>query len=180
MLFSIFVVAIGILIGILYYQFLDNDIQNNIINTLNNFNSFRYNAIVKDLVIMSLILVSSFFIIGIFMGVFYLFYESFTIGFLINIFFATYKIKGLLFIILYILINKFLTIILIIFFIRKIINISRLIIGMIIYRKDNVVKLKLIKNFKNSLYVIVFTLIINTILYFISPSINSYLSIFLK
>lgn len=178
--FVVTIIGIGLLFGVIYYHFLESSVQENIILTLSNFTNFEYNAILKDLIIMSLTLVLSFIVIGTPLSIFYLFYESFSIGFLINIFFAAYKLKGLLYIILYLIINKLLTIILIIFFIRKIINISRLIIGLIIYKNDNIIKNKLIINFKNSLYIIIFTLIINSILYFISPYITEYLSFLLK
>lgn len=178
--FCLFIIGISILIGIFYYQIQSNDIKNNIINTLNNSNNFRYNAIFKDLIIMSLLLVASFFIIGMPLSIFYLFYESMGIGFLLSIFFATFKIKGLLYIIIYIFFYKTIPLILIIFFIKKIINISRYIIGLIIYKNDNNVKNKLFLNFKKSLYIIVFVLIINIILYNISPYFNEVLANLLK
>lgn len=180
LMFIITTVGIGILFGVIYYHFLTTDVQDKIILTLNNFTNFSYNAILKDLIIMSLILVSSFFVIGIPLSIFYLFYESFTIGFLLNIFFAAFKLKGLLYIIIYIILNKVITFVLIILFIKKIINISRLMIGLIIYKNDISVKNKIILNFKNCLYIIIFTLIINIVLYIFSPHLTKYLSFLLK
>ena len=61
--FCSIILGIGILGGIIYYQIQSKDIKNNIITTLSNIKDFRYNAILKDLIIMSLLLVASFFII---------------------------------------------------------------------------------------------------------------------
>lgn len=180
LLFVLSIIAIGILLGIIYYYFLGNDTQEAVISTISNFNNFRYNAIIKDLTVMSLLLISSFFIIGIPLNIFYLFYESLSLGFLFNIFYITFKFKGIIYILLYIIINKLLTFILIIFFVRKCIRISRYIIGLIIYRKDATIKDKIITNFKSNLYLIVYVFIINIILYFISPYIFNGLAFLLK
>jgi len=174
--FILIIIIVGIVSGFIYYYFLNDVLQLKITNTLNNYTSFRYNFILKDLIIMSFVLVLSFFVIGIPISIFYLFYEGLSIGFLINIFVVSFSIKGLLYVLLYLLINKILTLILKIIYIQKIINIGRYIIGLVIYKKDNLIKNKLVVNFKNSLYIIIFILIINVILYFISPLIFDKLS----
>lgn len=178
--FVLVIALIGLLFGFFYYHFLSSEVQESIANTLDNYNNFQYNFILKNLIIMSLILVLSFLIIGIPLSVFYLFYESVSIGFLLSIFVASFGLKGLIYALLYILINKILTYILILLFIQKIINIGRLIIGIFVYKRDTLIKDKIIVNFKNSLYIIVFVLIINIILYFISPIIFNYLSFLLN
>ncbi len=180
LLFVVIVIGIGILAGILYYQFLDVNSKNNIALTIANLDSLKFNNILKDLIIMSILLVSSFFIIGIPLSIFYLFYESFSLGFLFNIFFASFKIKGIICFLLYFIINKFLVLILMIFFIKKIINIGRYIIGYLIYRKDSTIKEKIMINFKKCLYSILIILFINIFLYFISPYINGKLAFLLK
>ena len=161
--------GLGIILGIIYYHFLNPDIQNSLINTITNFQNFQYNGILKYLTIMSLLLISSFFIIGLPLSLFYLFYESLSLGFILNIFYLTFKIKGLLYALIYLLINKLLVLLLLIIFVKKCLHISRLIIGHFIYRKDNVIKEKIIYNFKSSLYIILYVLIINIVLYIISP-----------
>ncbi len=180
LLFVTIIIAIGLLGGILYYQFLDSEVKNNIVNTLNNLTSFTNNNTLKYLIIMSLLLVSSFFIIGIPLSIFYLFYESLSLGFLLNVLYASYHLKGIIYFLLDFLINKLLILILIIFFIKKIINISRYIIGYLIYRHDNTIKDKIIINFKKCLYTILIIFIINLILSFISPTIFSKLSFLIK
>lgn len=180
LLFAVIVIGLGILIGILYYQFLDENNKNNIVLTITNYNNFKFNNVLKDLIIMSLLLVSSFFIIGIPLSIFYLFYESFSLGFLLNTFFATFKIKGIIYFLLYFISNKLIVLLLMIFFIKKIINISRYIIGYLIYRRDSTIKDKIMINFKKCLYSILIIFIINIILFFISPYINSKLAFLLK
>ena len=179
-MFIFILILIGLLCGFIYYHFLSVETQNQIANTIKNYSNFRYNFIIKDLIIMSLILVLSFFIVGVPLSILFLFYESLSIGFLINTFFVSFGISGLLYSFAFIIINKLITLILIIFFIQKVINIGRLIIGVFIYKKDEIIFDKLTVNFKNSLYIILFVLIINIILYFASPYVFQYLSFLLK
>ena len=145
-------ILLGIIIGVIYYNLLTSEIKNNIIYTLNNSNSFIYNSIIKDLLLTSLTLVTSFFLVGLFIGIIYLIYEGMSIGLLIAIFYNTYKFKGLLFILIYIIINK----------------------------KDNYLKEKIFINFKKSLFIIILILIVNVILYFISPILSGVLTNILK
>ncbi len=180
LVFVLAIVAIGILAGIIYFHFLDQDTLNNLLTTLNNYNVIKYNGILKYLTIMSLLLISSFFVIGIPFSLFYLFYESLSFGFLINAFYMAFKIKGLLYILIYLIVNKLLVFILLIIFVKKCIRIGRLMIGMFIYRKDNLIKEKIMHNFKSNLYIILYVFIINTILYFLSPYIFKPLTFLIK
>ncbi len=173
-------ILLGIIIGVIYYNLLTSEIKNNIIYTLNNSNSFIYNSIIKDLLLTSLTLVTSFFLVGLFIGIIYLIYEGMSIGLLIAIFYNTYKFKGLLFILIYIIINKLLILFLLTLFIFKIINISRYVVGLFIYKKDNYLKEKIFINFKKSLFIIILILIVNVILYFISPILSGVLTNILK
>ena len=169
LLFVLIVLIIGFSFGLIYFLMQNSDIKNTIIKSLNNSFSYEYNAILKDLIIMSIILVLSFFFIGIPLGIFYLFYESLSLGFMLMSFLFTYSFKGIFIFLMYFTINKLLFLILLIFYIQKIINIGRLVIGFIIYKKDNLIKDKLIANFISSLYIIIFVLILNIVLYFITP-----------
>ena len=180
LLFVVIVIAIGILVGILYYQFLNQSMKDSVITTLKTYQSFNYNNTLKDLIVMSLLLITSFFVIGFPFGIFYLFYEGISLGFLLNIFYVTYKFKGIIYFLLHFLVNKLLILILLIFFIKRIINISRYTIGYLVYRHDNAIKEKIFNNFKKSLYTIMIVLVINIILYFISPVIFNNLKFLLK
>ena len=179
LLFVVTIVLIGILLGIIYYQLLDNNTKNDIINTLVNFNTFKYNAILKNLIILSTLLISSFFGIGIFLSIFYIFYEGISWGFLLNIFYASFKIKGIIYFFLYLLINKLLVFILIVFFTYKIINISRYVIGYLLYKNSETSK-KILINFRKCLYSILIIFIIDIVLYYVSPIIFNSLKFLLK
>jgi len=174
------IILIGLICGIGYYIFLNGDMKSNITDTINSYNNYRYNAIIKDLIIMSLLFVTSIFLVGIPFSLFYLFYEGLSLGLIITIFVVNFKLSGLFYILLYILINKLLVLLLMAFFVKKIINIGRYIIGIFIYKNDNLIKNKLVFSIKNCMYLIVAVFVINILLYFITPSIFSYLSFLLK
>jgi len=180
LLFVLFILVIGIVLGMAYYFFIDEDIKLSIINTLNNNISFNNNFILKNLTIMSILLVLSFFIIGIPLSLFYLLYDSFSVGFLISMFFSIYKIKGLLYLFIYIILCKIPVLILMIIFIKKIIYIGKFIIGKIIYKKYYNYNDRIFMNFKKSLYIILFNLILNIIIYLISPLIFDNITFLLK
>lgn len=180
LIFISIIILIGICSGIIYYNLLNSEIKENISYTMLNYNNFRYNNIIKDLIVMSLLLVTSIFIIGVPCGLFYLFYEGLSMGIIISIFNANFSISGLIYSILYIFINKILIIILMMFFLKKLINISRYIIGIIIYKKDLTIRNKLILSLNNCMYLIIIVLVINIILYFITPSIFNNLVFLLK
>ena len=170
----------GLFMGIIYYFFISNDTKEIISNTLINYNNYRYNAIFKDLIIMSLLLVTSIFVIGIPCSLFYVFYEGFSIGFLSSVFFINFSFSGLIYILLYFIVNKLFVLLLMTFFIKKIINISRCIVRLIVYKKDNCIKMNLVNTFCSSIYLIISVLIINIILYLITPYIFSTVSFLIK
>ena len=180
LLFVLVVLVIGFLTGIIFFLMQNSDVKSEIINSLSQSSNYHYNAIMKDLIVCSILLVLSFFVIGLPLSIFYLFYEGLSLGFMLITFLMTYSFKGLIYMLIYILLNKLIPLILMIFFVQKLINIGRLVIGFIIYRKDNYIKDKIILNFKNSLYILIFILIFNIISYFGSPVILKNLSFLLK
>ncbi len=180
LLFVLVVLVIGFLTGIIFFLMQNSDVKSEIINSLSQSSNYHYNAIMKDLIVCSILLVLSFFVIGLPLSIFYLFYEGLSLGFMLITFLMTYSFKGLIYMLIYILLNKLIPLILMIFFVQKLINIGRLVIGFIIYRKDNYIKEKIILNFKNSLYILIFILIFNIISYFVSPIILKNLSFLLK
>lgn len=180
LIFVSIILLIGFTFGIIYYNLLSSDIKEMINYTIINYNNTRYNSIIKDLIIMSLLLVTSFFIIGFPLSFFYLFYEGLSLGLIFNIFIVNFKLSGLLYALIYIILNKILILVLMFFFIKRVIAISRYIIGLIIYKKDDVIRNKLICNTRNSIYLIIIVLIINVLLYFITPYIFNTLLFLLK
>ncbi len=180
LIFVLTVVLVGIVVGFIYANLQSGNIKANIINTLEGIGTFRYNAIFKDLIIMSLLLVSSFLIIGLPLCLFYLFYEGISLGFLISIFMMTFKIKGLIYILIYLLFNKIITLFIMFFFLKHVINIGRYVIGLIIYKKDSLIKEKIFLNFMTSLKYIIVLFVINIILYFLSYFLMSKFSFLLN
>ena len=176
--FILVIFLIGILSGIIYFQFLNHETKNEIIETIKLYKTFNSNYIIKDLIVMSVILVSSFFVIGLPIVIFYYFYECLSFGFIFNVFIVTFKLKGIIYSLIYIILNRFIYLILMILFIKKIINISSLVIGLLINKNNN--NIKIINNFKNAIYIILFVLIINIVIYFISPIVLEKLSFLLN
>lgn len=175
LIFVFVIIIVGFVAGFIYYHLLKSNTQNDILYTLHNLTNYRYNAIIKDLTITSLLLVLAFLVIGLPLGIFYLFYESAALGFLFSTFLAAFKIKGLFYALMVFLVNRLIPLILIVFFMLRIINISRYVIGLFIYKKDQAIISKIMLNFKNSLYLLVFLLLYNIFLYFVTPSIFNFL-----
>lgn len=178
-LFIAIILLFGFLFGIFYYVFLNNEVKVNISNSILDI-SINHNVLIKDLIVMSILLVTSFFVVGGFFGLFYLFYETLSYGFLISVYFDNFGFSGILYSLIFILLNKLLILILMILFIKKVLNVSRLIIGRIIYRRDYSLKNKLLLNATNSLYMIIFVVIINLCIYYVSPRILESLNFLLK
>lgn len=170
LLLIVFVITISLICGYFYYYSLDDDIKVNIIENLKNYNIFNCNNIIKDLTIMSTILILSFFFIGLPLCITYLGYETFIIGFLINMFLNFYKIKGLSILLIYMVI-RVIPLFLIIIFLKKIINISKLSFKYLI-NKEEFIKSKIMYNFYNSLYIITFVFVINIVSYIFYKNIN--------
>ena len=97
-MFVAVIMLIGFISGIIYFNLLSNDIKNDIAYTISNYNNLRYNSIFKDLIIMSVLIVTSFFIIGVPLSIFYLYYESLSIGLITTIFVSNYNFYGLVYI----------------------------------------------------------------------------------
>lgn len=180
LIFFSIILLIGFISGITYYNLLNDTIKESITYTMINYNNLRYNSIIKDLIITSFLLVTSFLIIGIPISLFFLFYEGLSLGLIFTIFLVNFKFSGLIYFLIYIIINKVLVLFLMILFIKKVIFISRYVIGIVIYKRDVSIKNKLILTTKNSIYLIVLILIINIILYFITPYIFNYFLFLLK
>lgn len=170
LLLIIIIITISLICGYFYYYSIDDDIKVNLLKNLNNYNIFNYNNIIKDLTIMSTILILSFFFIGLPLCITYLGYETFIIGFFINMFLNIYKIKGLSILLIYITI-RVIPLFLIIMFLKKIINISKLNFKYLINREE-FLKSKIMYNFYNSLYIIIFVVIINIVTYIFSKNVN--------
>lgn len=174
-MFILIILVMGIISGIIYYYKLDNEIKDNIILSLNDFNIIHINNIFKHFTLMAIILILSFFIIGVPVSIFYLFYEGISIGFVFTIFSIKYGFSGFIYAIIFNLFTKFIFIFVLTIFIKKIYIISKVLILNIIITKNNNNKNIIITKFKSSLILILIVFISDIIIYFTS---ESFLSIF--
>lgn len=174
------ILFIGFISGIFYYIFISGDTKEIITLNLSNYTNSRFNFILKDLIVMSLLFVASFFVIGGFSSFFYIFYEGLSLGFLTGVLVHNYQLNGLIYSLIYFVFNRFIVLFLLFFFIKKIVNLSFLVLGLLFYRKDNTIKKRFRDNILSSIYLIVIIVIINVLIYFINPYIFNYFTFLIK
>ena len=101
---------LGIIVGIILYLNLDSDIKKSIISTVTNLNenlkTTKQNNLLFHLLIISSSLLASLTIFLFPLNIFYLFYESLCIGFIFASFFNISGLSGLLYALIYIILNK--------------------------------------------------------------------------
>ena len=163
LLFILVISAVSLLMGYFYYNLLDENTKINIINNIKD-STININFIFKDLIMMSTILILSFIIVGIPLCIGYYSYNLFFIGFFINVFLIAYKSKGIIYILIYLILNRLIPLLLIVIFMYKIINIGKYFINYYVYKNSNF-KDKIIVSFKKCIYTILFALVINILLF---------------
>lgn len=173
--FIFILLLIGIISGIIYYYNLDSNIKENVINTLGEYKIVNINNIFKHFLILSIILILSIFVVGVPLAIFYLYFEGVTIGFTITIFTVKFGISGFLYGIIYNLATKLIFLLLLVIFLNKIFNISKIIISKIVYRNYHSFKTNIILKFKSSLIILIIIIINDLIIYLTS---GKFLSIF--
>ena len=121
-IFFITIIIIGVTLGAIYAininqndKLLVIDRIKEIINSINN-NDMKYNIIFKNSILnnltyISLISLLGLTLVGSFISIIILLFKSFTIGFSISAFILTYKVKGLILSVLYLILSQFLTLI---------------------------------------------------------------------
>ncbi len=109
-LFLGIILIIGILLGIIFLIYLDEASKELILLNINEWlqgiNDSHINNIIPHIVISSSLFILSLFIIGIPFVLFFVFYNGFSIGFMLTSLINIFGIKGLLYGIVYILITK--------------------------------------------------------------------------
>ncbi|MBE6160729.1 MAG: hypothetical protein E7158_00710 [Firmicutes bacterium] len=116
---AFFLVVVSILLGILTFCKLKNGNIEFIKNNFTKINYFNYKIIIFHFIILTISFFLSFIGIGLFILLFYLLYELFTIGFMFSYFAYFYKTKGILFNFTYFLIYKFILLFLLVILILK-------------------------------------------------------------
>ena len=160
--------VIGVICGIIFLNIASEDAKEiiflNINNYILNMSNNHVNNILLHLIVLSSLVISSFFIIGIPISMFYLFYNGFSIGFIVSSFINIFGINGFIYGLIYVIITKGLFIILCSILTIYLIKISKLIIDKVVNKisiKDKIYYL-LIK----CIIIIGIVLLIDVLLYF--------------
>lgn len=167
-LFMSIVLVIGIITGVVFVIMLDEATKEilflNINNFLQSFAASNISILVQHLVILSTLLILSIFLIGGPLVIFFMFYNGFTIGFIISSITCIFGIKGILFGVLYVIISKLVFVVLFIIFSVNLFKIVKCVIDYLVYKKRN--KESLVMFMKRSIVFIGIIMISDVILYF--------------
>lgn len=167
-LFMSIVLVIGIITGVVFVIMLDEATKEilflNINNFLQSFDESNISILVQHLVILSTLLILSIFLIGGPLVIFFMFYNGFTIGFIISSITCIFGIKGMLFGVLYVIVSKLVFVVLFIIFSVNLFKIVKCVIDYLVYKKSN--KESLVMFMKRSIVFIGIIMISDIILYF--------------
>lgn len=167
-LFMSIVLFIGIITGVVFVIMLDEATKEilflNINNFLQSFDASNISILVQHLVILSTLLILSIFLIGGPLVIFFMFYNGFTIGFIISSITCIFGIKGMLFGVLYVIVSKLVFVVLFIIFSVNLFKIVKCVIDYLVYKKSN--KESLVMFMKRSIVFIGIIMISDIILYF--------------
>ncbi len=140
-LFMVIVLVIGIITGVVFVIMLDEATKEilflNINDFLQSFGKSNISTLLIHLVILSTLLILSIFLIGGSLVIFFMFYNGFTIGFIISSITCIFGIKGMLFGTIYAIITKLLFLILLVIFSVNLFKIVKCVIDYIVYKKNN-------------------------------------------
>ena len=166
--FMLVILIIGIITGIVFVIMLDEATKEilflNINEFLQNFSNTNINSGLMHLVILSSLLILSIFLVGGPLLIFYMFYNGFSIGFVVSSITYIFGIKGMLYGSIYILISRLVYIIVLIIFNVNLFKIIKCNIDILVYKKSNKESLSVF--YKRSIVFIGIILINDVILYF--------------
>ena len=166
--FMLVILIIGIITGIVFVIMLDEATKEilflNINEFLQNFSNTNINSGLMHLVILSSLLILSIFLVGGPLLIFYMFYNGFSIGFVVSSITYIFGIKGMLYGSIYILISRLVYIIVLIIFNVNLFKIIKCNIDILFYKKSNKESLSVF--YKRSIVFIGIILINDVILYF--------------
>jgi len=166
--FMLIILIIGIITGIVFVIMLDEATKEilflNINEFLQNFSNTNINGGLMHLVILSSLLILSIFLVGGPLLIFYMFYNGFSIGFVVSSITYIFGIKGMLYGSIYILISRLVYIIVLIIFNVNLFKIIKCNIDSLVYKKSNKESLSVF--YKRSIVFIGIILINDVILYF--------------
>ena len=170
--FMSIILVIGFIVGIVFVVLLDEATKEilflNINEVLQNFSYVNTNDLIIHLVILSSLLILSMFLIGgpfVLFFLFFMFYNGFSIGFIISSLTCIFGIKGILFGSIYVIIYKLLFLIMLVVFSVNLFKIIKCVIDRIVNKNNN--KESLVVFIKRSVIFIGIVLILDIILYFV-------------
>lgn len=177
--FIITLIIIGLISGFILYLNLSKETKEIIINTLTNINNnlknTRQNNIIFHLSIISIFVLISLTLFLYPLTIFYIFYETLSFGFILAYYTSNFNVCGIIYSIIYFLINKALFLSILIYIVVTSYKLIKKILKSII-NKDNISVRDLYQNyFKKILLCIIIILIYDIIVYFLG---NKILSIF--
>lgn len=168
-LFLGIIFTIGIILGFIFLIYLDEAnkeiIYLNINEWLQNLNTSHINNIISHIAILSSLFILSLFMVGIPLSLFFVFYNGFSIGFLLMALIDIFGIKGLLYGLVYVIITKGIYLFLALLFVLALIKIVIMFIKALI-SKEKINKDSLSKLLKRIFICIAIILISDVILYF--------------
>ncbi len=157
---------IGVVVGIVFVVTLDESTKEILFLNINEMiqSNIKLNNILLHFISLASLFILSIFVIGAPLDIFFIFYNGFSIGFIISSLTIIFGIKGLLYGVIYVIISKLIFIILLMFFLVTLFKIVKNIIDYFIYKKNN--KETIILLFKKALIFIALIVIFDVILYF--------------
>ena len=160
-------IIIGIMIGIIIYTNLDTNTKSSVLNTFINFNknitNKNQNNIIFHILIILFLVITTLTVILYPINIFYLLYESISIGFILASFLHINGILGLLYSLIYILLNKALFMLILLYLnIMSFKVIIRIIKSLL--NKDNISVRNLYKNYFKKIIISIITIIILDVL----------------
>ncbi|MDD2505018.1 MAG: stage II sporulation protein M [Bacilli bacterium] len=174
-LISLFIV--GLFVGLFIYIKQPSLIKTSILSELQNLgsilNSANQNNFIYHILLLSFIMVISILVIGLPIILFYFFYESVSMGFLIASFFHYKKFSGLLYSLIFLIVNKIIIYVALTYiFIMSLRYAKKVIIS--IQRKDYKIYEYIFNHVIKMLFIIAIVIISDIFIYFFSNKILAY------
>ncbi len=166
-----FLFGISFIIGIIFYFHQTKEVRYSLVSgigELKNLLNGHINNVFSHIFLIILLYLASISVVFYFLGVMYLMYEGLAMGFTLGLLKDMYGIKGIIFNLLYQTLFKGLFIFLLIILLIKLFKISKFVLGRFIYKDNENFKELIIKEIKNSLYVVLFIVIYDIIILLIS------------
>ena len=169
MLFTWIILLIGLIVGII----IAFQSKNTFIPVLKEYqqqiNGLTFINLFTHFCLLAFLLITSIMVIGIPLYIIIFFIEGLNIGFIITIFSLIFKIKGLIFSLIFLFFTNFIFLLALFLIFPKCIEIARNIIGHFLYHKEN--EALILNLLIAGLIFILFALLIDLIFFFISPKI---------